>query len=301
MPRAIAADDRLILTNLKKVFWPEQGYTKGDLLDYYREIAPKILPYLADRPQVLHRHVDGYTGKDFFQRVSRQCPPWIEVVRLSLDRGKRMRDYHLCQNWPTLLWLANFGRVELIPWNSRVGSLDHPDYLVIDFDPENVPFARVVEAAVAVRRVFDKAGVASFCKTSGKRGLHIYVALGRKYSHEQAKMLAEIVARLVHRQLPEITSLDPRPERRQGKIYLDRTRNARGQAVAAPYSVRPYPGATVSTPLKWSEVRRSLDPGKFTIKTVLPRVEKLGDLWQGVLGPGIDLHQCLQRLERAIK
>jgi bifunctional non-homologous end joining protein LigD len=123
--------DTLTLTNLTKVFWPAEGYTKRDLLDYYREIAPLILPHLRDRPQVLHRHVDGHAGKEFFQRVSRQCPPWVKLARITVD-GRRPRDFHLCNDWPTLLWLANFGCIELIPWNSRVATLDRPDYMVLD-------------------------------------------------------------------------------------------------------------------------------------------------------------------------
>src|SRR5262249_18620022 len=156
--------------------------------------------------------------------------------------------------------MANFGCVEFIPWNSRMESLDRPDYLVIDLDPEAIHFWHVVDVAVAVRKLFDKAGVESYCKTSGKRGMHVYVPLGRKYPPPHAKMLGEVVAKLLHQALPDITSLDPRPGNPYGRIYLDHTRNSRGQACAAPYSARPFPGATVSTPLKWSEVRKGLNP-----------------------------------------
>jgi bifunctional non-homologous end joining protein LigD len=151
---------------------------------------------------------------------------------------------------------------------------------------------------LVVRKIHDKTGIEGFCKTSGKRGLHVYIPLGRKYRHQQAKMVGELIARLVNQQLPGTTTLDPRLDRRQGRIYLDTTRNARGQAVAAPYSVRPHPGATVSAPLKWSEVRKGLDPSKFTIKTMPGRIDKVEDLWQAVLGPGIDLGEWLERLEK---
>jgi bifunctional non-homologous end joining protein LigD len=152
MDTSFTADDKLVLTNLSKVFWPEQRYTKGDLIAYYREIALVILPYLADRPQVLHRHVDGHSGKEFYQRTSRQSPSWLRVVRLSIDGDRRMRDFHLCQDWPSLLWMANFGCIEFGPWASRVGSLDRPDYLVIDLDPGDVPFSRVIEVAIVCAR-----------------------------------------------------------------------------------------------------------------------------------------------------
>lgn len=143
VPSRFTADDTLVLTNLTKVFWPAEGYTKRHLLDYYREIAPVMLPYLADRPQVLHRHVDGWEGKEFFQRVTRQCPPWVQIAPIAVE-GRRVRDFHLCQDWPTLLWMANFGCIEFIPWNCRIGSLHQPDYLVIDLDPGNVSFGCVV-------------------------------------------------------------------------------------------------------------------------------------------------------------
>jgi bifunctional non-homologous end joining protein LigD len=290
-------DDKLYLTNLNKVFWPAAGYTKGDLIDYYREVAEVMLPYLMDRPQVLHRHVDGHSGKEFYQRVSREKPSWVQITEVTLEDGKK-RDFHLCQDWPTLLWLANFGCIELIPWNSRVGSLDRPDYAVIDLDPIDVPFAQIVEVAKAIRKLAEN-GAEGFCKTSGKRGLHIYIPLGRQYTFEHAMMASKVIANLVHRQLPALTSLDPRTENRKGMIYLDTTRNSRDQAIAAPYSARPYPGATVSAPLKWSELKKGLDPGKFTIKTMLDRVGRIGDLWQGTQGPGIDLPAWLQQLERA--
>ena len=299
MTPSFAPDATLTLTNLKKVFWEADGLTKGDLLDYYRAAAPIILPYLADRPMVLHRHVDGHGGKEFFQRVSRTCPPWVRIARISVEGGKP-RDFHVCQDWPTLLWLANFGCIELIPWASRVGTLDQPDYMVIDLDPGDVTFGQVVEVALATRRILEKIGVAGYPKTSGKRGLHIYVPFGRKYTFPQAKMLAELVARLVHQKLPALTTLDPRTEQRQGRVYLDTTRNSRGQAVAAPYSARPHPGATVSTPLKWSEVGKRLDASRFTIKTLLRRVDKVGDLWEPVLGSGIDLRECLRHLEKLL-
>ena len=163
MTATFGPDDKLVLTNLNKVFWPDQGYTKRDLLDYYREIAPVMLPYLIDRPQVLHRHVDGHTGKEFFQRVSRTTPKWLKTTEIVLEDGRR-RDFHLCQDWPTLLWLANFGCFELIPWSSRVGSLERPDYAVIDLDADNVPFPQIVEIANAVRKIVET-GAEGYCKT----------------------------------------------------------------------------------------------------------------------------------------
>ncbi len=291
------------LTNLDKVYWPEEGYTKGDLIDYYREIAPVLLPYLKDRPQSLLRHPNGITGKSFFQKdVSRQPPPaWVQTVRIPPESGKADITYLLCQDTASLLYLANLGCIELNPWHSRVGSLDSPDYLVIDLDPEDVAFRQVIQAALAVRKVLDAAGAESLCKTSGKRGLHICVPLHARYDYAQARGFAEIIAQVVHRHLPDATSLVRSPVLRQGRVYLDWLQNGRGKTLAAPYCVRPAPGATVSTPLRWSELKATLDPTRFTIRTALKRVERMGDLWSPVLRRGVDLEHCLKQLSESLK
>ncbi len=285
------------LTHLDKVYWPEEGYTKGDLIAYYRRVAPVLLPYLRDRPESLHRHPNGINGKSFFQKdVSRQRPPdWVKTVALPNESSDKDVTYVLCQNEATLLYLVNLGCIELNPWNSRAGAPDKPDYLIIDLDPVEVPFARVVETASAVRKMLDRAGAASLCKTSGKRGLHIFVPLGAAYDHDQARQFAELIANLVHRQLPAITSVKRSPSLRQGRVYLDFLQNSRGQTAAAPYSVRPYAGATVSTPLQWREVKKGLDPAAYAMKTLPRRLDKIGDLWQPALGPGVDLSACLER------
>jgi DNA ligase D-like protein (predicted polymerase) len=201
------------------------------------------------------------------------------------------------KNEPTLLYLANLGGIEINPWNSRVESQDNPDYLIIDLDPEGVSYDRVIEAAIAVRKLLEKAGAECYCKTSGKRGLHIFVPLGVKYDYDQARQFAEIIANLVNAQLPDSTSVVRSPAKRQGRVYLDFLQNRRGQTLAAPYSARPYFGSTVSTPLKWSEVRKGLDPSTITIRTMPKRLEKVGDLWKPVLGRGIDSEECLRRLK----
>jgi bifunctional non-homologous end joining protein LigD len=296
---AAQADPRF--SNLQKVYWPKEGYTKGDLIEYYRSVADVILPYLRDRPQSLHRHPNGIEGSSFFQKdVSRQPPPpWVATVPVPSESAGGDILFLLCQDQRTLLYLANLGCIELNPWNSRVGTLDRPDYLVIDLDPEKAAMTEVVEAALAVRKVLERAAAPCLCKTSGKRGLHVYVPLGARYDYDHARQFAEIVATMVHRQLPASTSILRRPALRQGRVYLDFLQNRRGQTLAAPYSVRPWPGATVSTPLAWKEVNKRLDPAKFTIRTMLARLEKVGDLWTPIQGGEIDLADCLQRLTRA--
>jgi bifunctional non-homologous end joining protein LigD len=289
------------LTNQQKVYWPAEGFTKGDLIDYYREVASFILPYLHDRPLSLNRHPNGIQGESFFQRdVSNQPPPdWVATAELISD-GKKVRSV-LCQNEATLVYLANLGCIELNPWNSRVGTLDLSDYALLDLDPEDIVFDSVIEAAQAIHKVLDRIGAEARCKTSGKRGMHIYIPFGAQYSHDQAKRFAELLAHFVHAKLPASTSLVRSPGRRQGRVYLDYLQNGRGKTLAAAYSVRPFPGATVSTPLKWSEVKRGLDPAAFTIKTMRKRLGAVGDLWTPVIGPGIDLPECLERLARLVK
>jgi len=297
-PAGRTASSEPALTNLGKVYWPDDGYTKGELIDYYRAIAPVILPYLRDRPMSLHRHPDGINAEGFFQKdVSRNPPPpWVETVPIRSESTGKTGRYVVCQDARTLLYLANLGCIEMNPWNSRVGALDNPDYLVLDLDPVDLPFANVVEAAIATRKLLDRAGAESLCKTSGKRGLHVFVPLGARYTDDEARRFAEVVAQLVHAELPATTSLVRDPKKRQRMVYLDYLQNRRGQTVVAPYSVRPKAGAPVSTPLSWREVGKRLDPARFTMKTMSQRLDRVGDLWQPVLGPGIGLAAALDKL-----
>jgi bifunctional non-homologous end joining protein LigD len=301
--RLVLDGQTLQLTNQNKVYWPVEGYTKRDLAEYYRQVSRFILPYLVDRPESLNRHPAGITGKNFFQKdISTQKPPsWVPTVMLQDEPDEKVTQAVLCQNEATLVYLANLGCIELNPWNSRISKLDFADYLMLDLDPEAIAFERVIEAAQVIHRILDQLEVESVCKTSGKRGLHIYVPLGAKYTHDQAKQFAELLAMTARQQLPETTSLERNPRSRQKRVYLDFLQNGRGKTLAAAYCVRPYPGATVSTPLKWSEVKPGLDPSLFTIRTVPDRLQKVGDLWQPVLGKGLDLDVCLGRMAAVVQ
>jgi bifunctional non-homologous end joining protein LigD len=291
------------VTNLNKVYWPAEGYTKGMLIDYYREVSRFLVPHLKDRPQSLHRHPGGILEKSFFQKdMKRQPPPdWVQTVGVASDSEPDITRTLLCQDEATLVYMANLGCIELHPWHARVATLDQPDYLVLDLDPVEIAFAEVAATAQAIRDLLERAEAACYPKTSGKRGLHVYVPFAARYSHEQAKQFAHLVAQIVHRNLPQVTSLERDPRRRHGKVYLDFLQNGKGKTLAAAYAVRPYPGATVSTPLQWTEVSKRLDPSKFTMRTVPPRLARQGDLWAPVLGPGIDLPVCLERLSALLK
>ena len=288
----------LQLSNQNKLYFPEDRITKGDVLRYYDEIAPFILPYLKDRPESLRRNPNGIADAGFFHKdAGEDAPDWVATASIHSDSGDKDVHYILCNDRATLLYLNNLGCIELNPWFSRISSLDAPDYFVIDIDPSpGSTFDQVVEAALAVRQVLNGAGVDGCCKTSGATGLHVFVPLAARYSYRESQDFAHIVAVLANQLLPRTTTVE-RPLRKRGKkIYLDYLQNVRGQTLAAVYSLRPKPGATVATPLEWREVRPGLRPGQFTIKTVPARLKKKGDLFSPVLRKGIDLRKALARL-----
>jgi bifunctional non-homologous end joining protein LigD len=298
----IVIDGReLNLTNLEKIFWPDEGYTKGDVINYYREIAPVILPYLKDRPETMHRFPDGIAGQSFFQKnVDDKIAPWIETVTFFSESKEKEIRYLLCQNEASLVYMANLGCIEFHTWNSRYRSPDNPDYLVLDIDPLEVDFHYAVEVALATREVIERAGAKGFCKTSGATGLHIYIPMGAKYTTEQVQQFAQLINLLVHDRLPKTTSLERLPGKRHGKIYLDYLQNHRGSTMAAPYCLRPRKGAPVSAPLHWEELNEDLNPAHFHIKNMVKRIHKEGDIWQGFLRSGVDMEACLKRLSSTI-
>ncbi len=286
-----------VFTHLGKVYWKREGITKGDLIDYYREVGPALLPHLADRPMSLHRFPNGSESAGFYQKdFTGYKPRFIETHRLFSESAGKSVDYVVCQNESTLLYLANLGCIEMNPWLSRKQDLEKPDYLVIDLDPDRQSFAQVVEVALEVRKVLDQAGAESFCKTSGATGMHICVPLQAGYDYEVARDFAEAVCRAVNKKHPAITTLERNPSKRGGRMYLDFMQNRIGQTLASPYSVRPRPGAPVSAPLRWSEVTRKLDPTAFTMATMPKRLDRLGDLWKPMLKRRVDIRACFERL-----
>jgi bifunctional non-homologous end joining protein LigD len=287
----------ITLSNLQKVYWPDEGYTKGDLINYYQSVSAYILPYLKDRPQSMHRHPNGLKDEGFYHKhAGDTAPDWVQTVEIFSPSSQRNVNYLLCQNAVSLAYMNNLGCIEIHPWNSRVGSITKPDYLAIDLDPGENTYDEVVETALIVKQIMDKAGATCYCKTSGATGMHIFVPLSARYDFEKAENFARKVAELAHAQLPELTSLERSPKARRKRIYLDYLQNNIGQTLAAAYSVRPKPGATVSTPLQWSEVKKGLHPMQFTIKTVPNRLQQQGDLFSGILEKGVDLDVCLDKL-----
>ncbi len=290
---------KLTFSNTDKVFWPDEGYTKGDVIDYYNTVAPHILKYLKGRPQSLLRMPNGINAQGFFHKdAGDNAPEWVDKYEMFSESADKDINYIVCNNRPTLLYLANLGCIEINPWNSRLKAIDKPDYLVMDIDPsEKNTFGQVIETALVIKELLDKAGAASYPKTSGATGIHVYVPLGAKYTYEQAKDFAHVIATLAQDQLPDFTSLE-RSLSKRGKdmIYIDYLQNRRGQTLSSVYSLRPKPGATVSTPLEWKEVKASLHPTDFTIRNIMARIAKKGDLFAGVLEKGIDMSQCIAKL-----
>lgn len=289
-------------SNLEKVFFPKPGYTKGDLLAYYDSVAPIILPYLKDRPMVLHRHPNGAGKKGFFQKDTSELnlPGFAETIDVYSESNDEELRYILVNNRDTLRYVVNLGTIELNPWESRAQSIRRPDFYIIDIDPGGRPFADVIRVALAARDILERSCEAAYVKTSGKSGLHVYVPLDGKYDYKDVRAFSELVCRLIRARFPAITSLERTPAKRRNKIYLDYLRNTFGQTAAAPYSVRPTPLASVSTPLRWSEVKAGLDPQRFTIHTIPPRLKKLGDLWKPVLRKGVDLARAVRCIEENI-
>ncbi|GAB4093387.1 DNA ligase-like domain-containing protein [Flaviaesturariibacter terrae] len=290
----------LKLTNLQKEFWPKEHITKGDLLNYYGSVSPYLMRYLKDRPQSLHRHPNGAEGKSFYQKnMAGRLEKWLQTFRRVSASSLLPKYFLVCHDEAHLLYMVNLGCIELNPWHSTVQMPQHPSWCVIDLDPgDRIGFDKVIEAAQVVHRILDALGLESYPKTSGATGLHIYIPLGQRYSYDQSRHLAEVIARLAHAELPETTSIERDPQKRQDKIYLDYLQNRPIQTICAPYSVRPRPGATVSTPLHWSEVEEGLTPELFTMKTIQERLRVEGDLFEGVLGRGIDLNHALHELEK---
>lgn len=283
---------KLKFTNLDKIYWPDEKITKRDMLNYYYQVAPFMLPYLKDRPESMNRHPGGIKGPSFYQKdVTGKVPEWMGTYRYHSNDESEDKNYLVANEEATLLYMANLGVIEINPWSSTTDNPDNPTWCVIDLDPaEKTTFDQVIRAAQVTRSVLDELGVMSYPKTSGSTGIHIYIPLGGKYTYEQSKEFARVIVTLVRDQIPEFTTLERAIKSRNGKMYLDFLQNRPGATLAAPYSVRPKPGATISMPLHWEEVKPGLKMSDFTIFNAMERLKREGDLFKPVLGEGVDLH-----------
>ncbi|HEX3568475.1 MAG TPA: DNA ligase D [Candidatus Saccharimonadales bacterium] len=285
-------------THLDKIFFPKHKYTKGDIFNYYTSVAEFMLPYLKDRPCSLNRMPGGINGESFFQKNNEHLPDWVPYADIFSDSNNGNLRWIVGKDLNTLLYMVQLGCVEINPWNSRVGHLENPDWIVIDLDPEGISFEHVIEVARTVHEVCDEWSIPAVPKTSGKTGIHIFIPLHAKYTYEQGKNLAHLIALEVNKHQPKITSVERMPEKRRHKIYLDFLQNREGQTLAAPYSLRPTPDATVAMPLHWDEVKTGLKPTDFTIENALKRLKRTGDLWKPILDKGIDLAKILKGIDQ---
>jgi len=284
-------------SNLSKIFWPKEKYTKRDMLNYYYRVAPILLPYLKDRPQSLNRYPNGIEGKSFYQKnVTDTAPDWIRMEPYTTSEGEN-KNFLVPEEEASILYMANLGAIEMNPWNSTVQRPDHPDWCLIDLDPtEKNSFEQVITTAQVTKEVLDELGVKGYPKTSGSTGIHIYIPLGAKYTYDECQMFGKLIATRVHQTLPKFTSIERMTKNRKGKLYIDYLQNRPKATLAAPYSLRPKPGATVSMPLHWEEIKKGLKMIDFNISNATDRIKSEGDIFKPVLGKGIDLQKILKKI-----
>ncbi|MBC7851563.1 MAG: DNA ligase D [Chitinophagaceae bacterium] len=289
--------NKLKFTNLSKIYWPKEKFTKRDMLNYYYQVAPVMVPYLKDRPQSLNRFPNGINGMSFYQKdVTGKVPNWIHTFPYHSEADGEDKNFMVAMTEADLLYMASLGCIEINPWSSRRAKPDHPDWCIIDLDPDKNHFDKVIEAALITHQILDAAGADNYVKTSGSTGIHIYIPLGAKYTYEQSKEFARVIVKLVHAEIPSYTSIERATKNRKGKMYLDFLQNRSQATLAAPYSVRPKPGATVSAPLHWEEVKKGLKMQDFTIQNMPARIQLEGDFFKPVLGKGINLDKVLKQL-----
>lgn len=292
----------LKFSHLSKVYWPEDGVTKRDLFNYYYQVADFILPYLLDRPMSLNRFPNGIHGPSFYQKdVRGKAPDWADKTFPYTTSDGEHKEYLVGSDEAYLLWMVSLGCIEMNPWFSRIQSPDCPDFCVIDLDPDQNTFEQVIEAALKVKEVLDAIDVPCYPKTSGSTGMHLYIPLEGQYSYDQSQLFAKIIVTQVHEQLKDFTSLERKIKDRGGKMYLDFLQNRPGATIAGAYSLRPKPGATVSMPLSWDEVKPGLTMRDFNIFNAVDRLKETGDLFKGVLGKGVDLVQTIKKAQNLFK
>ncbi len=271
------------LSNLDKVFWPDLEIKKGDLINYYVEMYPLTSEFLRNRPLSLKAYPDGIEGHSFYQKnCPDHAPEWLSTFRLPSGHKRDYIEWITVNNLSDLLWVANRASIELHAWFSTAHQPHLPDFAVFDLDPgTNSSFEKAVETALLIKKMLDGLQLTSFVKTSGKRGLHVHIPLQPVHSYRKIRRFLEAVARTLVNEKPQDITIEWRKEKREGKLYVDYRQNARGKTLPVPYSLRPTPQATVSTPLHWRELRGSLRPTEFTMQTVTRRVEDKENPWRG--------------------
>jgi bifunctional non-homologous end joining protein LigD len=297
--RARAGDKELKLSNLDKVYWPKEGYTKGDLLTYYFNVSPWMLPHLVDRPLTLKRMPDGVDGPFFYEKnAPRHTPEWMPRIPVKSKGENKTINFLTVCDVADVLWVVNLGCIEFHPLHGKGPDQSHPTYAFFDLDPfEPAGYDEVKHVAALIKVVLDQLDLRAYPKTSGATGMQIMVPLDRTHTYEEVRGFVGAVNDLVHKADKETTTLEWEVSKRAGKVFLDTDMNREGANIAGAYSVRPEPGATVSTPFEWDELD-SIEPGKFTIETVVDRVTEIGDPFLPVAeGPGQSLTEAIATLD----
>lgn len=294
---------RVEITHAEKVFWPAEGYTKGDLIEYYEAISPWILPYLKDRPVMLTRYPDGIAGKSFYQKDAPGfAPAWIRRTRVYSDESEREISYFIIDSPDALKYVVNMGTIPIHIWSSRVPNLGSPDWLLFDIDPKGSTTPNAVHVALETADVLRRVGMRPYVKTSGQAGIHVVVGLRPGYTYEQARMFSEAVAQVVLGRIPAIATVLRTPAARKGKVYIDYLQLGRGKTIAAPFAARPQPGAPASAPLKWNELHTDLEPAKFNIKSMPARMKRMReDPFLGALTDLQEIEPALPRVEAMLR
>jgi bifunctional non-homologous end joining protein LigD len=293
----------LKFTNLDKVWFPNDGYTKRDILNYYDAVADWMVPHLAGHPLSLKRYPNGIHEEFFFQKdIPESYPGWLRIEPIhSEHRGEPIR-YVVADDRATLLYLTNLGCIDQNPWMSSIETLDYPDYILIDLDPQECTFDRIIEAMGLVKDVLDEIGLKGYPKTTGGDGMHVFIPVEPRYTYEQARSFAEIISQVVIGERPELFTT-PRSvaKRRKGRVYFDYLQISSAKTIAAPYVTRAYDGAPVATPLDWAEVKKDLTPRTFNLTNAVDRFKEVGDLFQPVLTKRQKLEPALKKLAGLLK
>lgn len=297
MTSLIVNEFEVKISNIDKIFWPAQGYTKGDLINYYAEVYPYIDRFLSNRPLSLKIYPDGIEGKNFFQKnIPDHAPTWLSSAAIYSRHHREPINWVIVNKLSDLLWVANSASIELHGWFSTVNKLEKPDFVVFDIDPgEKSSFSDVISVALLIKNVLDELGIKSYLKTSGKSGLHIYIPVLERYTYKQAKHFLKSIAEMVIKLKPDLATIKWRKEEREGKVYIDYRQNGRGKTLPVPYSLRPTKAATVSAPLEWEELYQNITPENFTLDNIFKRINKKGELWETIFDKAQELPHYLIR------
>jgi|Deesub1362A_J573_1020465.scaffolds.fasta_scaffold00988_5 bifunctional non-homologous end joining protein LigD len=287
------------LTNLQKVLYPKVELTKAHVIEYYKKISSFLLPHLKNRPLVLKRYPKGVEKEGFFQKsIPQSAPNWVKRVSIYSEEEKKEITYVLCENLATLIWLANLASLEIHPWLSQVNSLECPDLIVFDLDPYGVSFNEVKRVAFLIKDSLEALGIECFCKTSGLRGVHIYVPIEPRFTYEEAKKFSRLLSLVLAQKFPFFVTSQWKVEKRRG-VFIDWNQNVKGKTLVAPYSLRVSPQATISYPLSWDELEALKDPSQFNLKKVLE--SSIKSAWEDIYKKRADIQDALLALERVYK